>query len=579
MTRFIPTALLLFLTGVAQAAPATPPDLILYKGKILTVDGRFSIRQALAVRDGRILRVGSNQGVLKLKGPRTRLVDLGGKTVMPGLIDSHTHPTSACMTEFDHPIPAMETMNAVLDYVRARAEALDDGEWIVVRQVFITRLKEQRYPTRDELDRAAPRNPVVFSTGPDAALNTLALELSGIDREFAVTDGGPGRAEKDPQTGEPTGILRGMTRYVKMKPAGRQPTEAEQYARLQQLFRDYNATGITAIGDRDASREAIDRYRRMRDRGELPVRISVSHHIDTLGPLAEIQANIRQVAADPLRRPDPLLQIIGIKTFLDGGMLTGSAYMRQPWGISKIYGITDPEYRGVLQIPRERLLPIVRTTVEAGLQFTAHSVGDGAVHQLLDVYEEINRTRPIRPTRPCITHSNFMSREAVEMLPKLGVVVDIQPAWLYLDTRTLAAQFGMDRLRYFQPLASIFAVGGIAGGGSDHMQKIGSLRSINPYNPFLGMWTAITRRAKSFQGRLHPEEALTREQAIRFYTRNNAYLLFREREIGSLETGKRADFIVLDRDILTCPVDAIRTIRPVATYLGGKRMYPHSGAD
>src|SRR5207245_4095755 len=131
--------------------------------------------------------------------------------------------------------------------------------------------------------------------------------------------------------------------------------------------------------------------------------------------------------------------------------------------------------------------------------------------------------------------ANFMSQEAVELLPKLGGVVDIQPIWLYMDTRTLVAQFGYDRLRWFQPLHSIFAVGGIAGGGSDHMQKIGSLRSVNPYNPFLAMWTTITRKAKGYEGQLHPEEALTREQALRFYTINNAYLMFLEEQIGSLE--------------------------------------------
>src|SRR5262249_18291426 len=162
--------------------------------------------------------------------------------------------------------------------------------------------------------------------------------------------------------------------------------------------------------------------------------------IDTIGPIDQIQANIRKVAASPLRQPDPLLRIVGVKTYLDGGMLTGSAYMRQPWGVSRIYGITDPAYPGVLFIPKERLLPIVRTTLDSGLQFTAHSVGDGAVHTLLDVYEEISRERPIRDLRPCITHSNFMSREAVEKLPKLGVVVDIQPIWLYEDTHTLVAQ-------------------------------------------------------------------------------------------------------------------------------------------
>src|SRR5262249_42108757 len=160
----------------------------------------------------------------------------------------------------------------------------------------------------------------------------------------------------------------------------------------------------------------------------------------------------------------PMLRVIGVKTFLDGGMLTGSAYMRQPWGVSRIYAIDDPAYRGLLFISSDKLRAIVQTTVEAGMQFTAHSVGDGAVHALLDVYEELNGKAPIRATRPCLTHSNFMSKEAVEALPRLGVVVDIQPAWLYLDTRTLVAQFGTDRLRYFQPLRSIFAAGGIAGG-------------------------------------------------------------------------------------------------------------------
>ena len=166
-----------------------------------------------------------------------------------------------------------------------------------------------------------------------------------------------------------------------------------------------------------------------------------------------------------------------------------------------------------------------------------------------------------------------MSREAIEQAARLGVVVDIQPAWLYLDTRTLAAQFGYDRLRYFQPLQSLFEAGVIAGGGSDHMQKIGSLRSINPYNPFLGMWVAITRRAKGYDGPLHPEEALTREQAIRFYTINNARLLFLEDQVGSLEAGKLADFVVLDRDLLTCPEDEIRETRALATYLDGKRVF------
>ncbi|HEY8505089.1 MAG TPA: amidohydrolase family protein, partial [Gemmataceae bacterium] len=274
----------------------------------------------------------------------------------------------------------------------------------------------------------------------------------------------------------------------------------------------------------------------------------------------------------------PMLRIVGVKTFLDGGMLTGSAYMRKPWGVSEIYSISDPQYQGLLFIPREKLLKIVEATAEAGLQFTAHSVGDGAVHTLLDVYEELSGKMPLRKTRPCLTHSNFMSKEAVEKCAKLGVVVDIQPAWLYLDTRTLAKQFGEERLRYFQPLRSLFEAGVKVGGGSDHMQKIGSFRSVNPYNPFLGMQTAITRKARWYEGRLHPEEALTREQAVRFYTINNAYLMFLEDQVGSLEPGKLADLIVIDRDILTCPEETIRDTKVLRTYLGGKLVYQADAA-
>jgi len=256
--------------------------------------------------------------------------------------------------------------------------------------------------------------------------------------------------------------------------------------------------------------------------------------------------------------------------FLDGGMLTGSAYMREPWGVSDIYSISDPHYRGVLVIPKERLRPIVRATSQAGLQFTAHSVGDGAVSTLLEVYEEIAREMPIANTRPCITHANFMPAEALRKLPELGVLLDIQPVWLYLDGATLLKQFGNERLRWFQPLKSIFAAGGIVGGGSDHMQKIGSLRSINPYNPFLGMATAVTRKARWLDAPLHPEEALTREQAIRFYTINNANLLFCEDKLGSLEPGKLADVVVLDTDLLTCPADQIGSAKVWRTYLNGR---------
>jgi hypothetical protein len=556
-----------------RPAGAAGPQLIVHDAKVVTVDSGFSIHQAMAVEGNRIVAVGSNDEVLRLKTDKTELLDLNGKMILPGLFDSHVHSVGAAMTEFDHPIPDMETVQDVLNYFKGRAEVLEDGQWIVLQQVFITRLKEQRYPTRAELDAVAPNNPVVFRTGPDASVNTLALKLSGIDQDFRVTDGGTGYAEKDPKTGEPTGILRNLSRYLKSRDAGRKATEKDRYERVLALFKDYSSVGITGICDGSTNEDNLTLYQQMLGKGELPVRISAQYYVDTIGPIEDVQNNIRKVGQHPLRQGGPMLHIIGVKVFLDGGMLTGSAYMSRPWGVSQTYAIDDPNYRGVLFIPKDRLLPLVRTATECGLQFTAHTVGDGAVATLLDVYDEVNKTIPIRDVRHCITHSNFMSPESIEKMARLHVFPLVQPAWLYLDTRTLVGHFGYDRLRYFQPLQSLIAAGAVPAGGSDHMQKVGSLRSNNPYDPFLAMGTAVTRRARWYEGQLHPQEALTREQVIQFYTINCARALFQEKYVGSLQKDKLADFIVLDTDLLTCPADAIRDAKVLRTYADGKLVF------
>lgn len=561
------------LTPFAAPLAAQPPDLIVHHGKIATVDDRFSIVEAMAIRGERIQAVGSNAEILKLSGPATKLVDLQGLTVIPGLCDSHVHASGAALYEYDHPIPEMDTVADVLKYIGSRAESLPDGDWIVVRQVFITRLRDQRYPTRRELDAVSPKNPVMFSTGPDCVCNSLALEQSGIDRDFKITDGKAGQIEKDPATGELTGILRSASRFVKSKSNEKPPSLEDRMQRLKQLFTDYNSVGLTSVADRSAGDDAVTAYSQLKDRGELSCRVFLSYSVNGSGSRKDVETGIQKAADHPLHKYDNRLWLRGIKVFLDGGMLTGSAYMRQPWGKSEIYSITDPEYRGLRFIPQEDLVYMARFALQRELQFTAHSVGDAAVHALIEAYAEVNKDLPVRACRPCITHCNFMSLEAIQQMQKLGVVADLQPAWLWLDGATLRKQFGDERLAYFQPYKTLVEHGVIVGGGSDHMQRIGSLRSVNPYNPFLGMWIALARQPRRTDQPLHPEQALSRELALRLYTINNAYLTFEEREKGSLEMGKLADFVVLKTDLLTCPVDDVRNITVSETYVGGERVY------
>src|SRR5687767_1256787 len=252
-----------FLTLLLPTSLLAQPDLIVHGGKIVTVDEKFSVVEAMSIRHGRIEEVGTRAEILRSRVANTELIDLQGAMVLPGLIDSHTHPGGAAMTEFDHPIPDMETIADVLGYFRQRAKVVPEGQWIDLQQVFITRLREQRYPTRAELDAAAPKHPVIFRTGPDASMNSQGLKLSGIDKSFQIPDGVPGRIEKDAD-GEPTGILRTYANYVKLDISrGKQASEADHLARLTELFKDYNSVGITSIGDRSGESSALARYEKL----------------------------------------------------------------------------------------------------------------------------------------------------------------------------------------------------------------------------------------------------------------------------------------------------------------------------
>ncbi len=576
-TRLVIPLALLLLVGLhlpqrlLAAEPA--PDFIFHSGKVATVDPEFRLVEAFSVRGSRIVATGSSRELLAQAGPETKRVDLAGKFVVPGLIDSHTHSTGAAVYEFDHPLPDFQTVGEVLDYVRARAKVVPEGEWILLSQVFVTRLRDQRFPNRKELDEAAPKHPVAFRTGPDASLNSLALKLSGITREFQITDGLPGRIERD-EAGEPTGIVRSAGRFIKSKSSAKSPTGDEQRNRLRELLHDYNAVGITSIAERGAGNSTIRLYSELRDRNELTCRVFLNWSIDPHGELSKVKEQISAGANHPAHAYNEWVWLRGVKLFLDGGMLTGSAWMREPWGVSQIYSIDDPAYRGTVFVEPERLYEVAKFCLENDLQVTAHAVGDAAVERLVDTYARIAENDfPVRNQRPCVTHCNFMSAAAIDKMAKYGIVADLQPVWLFLDGATLVKQFGDERTRYFQPYRTLAEKGVIVGGGSDHMQKIGGLRSVNPYNPFLGMWTTLKRLPRWTESPLHPEETLDRAAMLKLYTIQNAFVLLDEKNRGSLEPGKLADFAILDRNLLDCPIDDVRETQVLETWVGGKQVF------
>jgi predicted amidohydrolase YtcJ len=273
----------------------------------------------------------------------------------------------------------------------------------------------------------------------------------------------------------------------------------------------------------------------------------------------------------PTGTGDEWVRVGPIKLFVDGGMLNGTAYMRTPWPKGPTHQVTEDDYRGLLFIPPDQLKMVCEEAARRKWQVTAHTAGEAAMDVLLDAYEFADRVAPIKEMRFCITHANFPSRHNLERCKALNVCADVQPAWLYKDGATQLQILGAERMDWFQPYKTWLGYTTI-GGGSDHMIRYDPFEATNPWSPWLGIWVAVTRKLE--RGGVHrPEECLTREQAVRLYTINNAYLHREEKDKGSLEVGKLGDLILIDRNILTCPADDIRGTKVLLTVVDGKVVY------
>jgi predicted amidohydrolase YtcJ len=558
---------------IIPADDADPADLVIHHGKVLTVDGKFTIAEAVAIKGDRILAVGADDTIMKRVGPKTKVIDAHGRNVLPGLYDSHTHPTGAATSEMGEPLPYLQTLDDVFAYIRKKAETTPEGQWIVLRFAFPTRLKDARFPTRQELDRAAPKHPVLYHAGPAGLVNTMALKVSGVTKDTKNPPNGV--VVKDPKTGEPTGMIRNAYSVLKGVPGDRTPNRDRTEA-LKKLFKLYNSRGLTSIADRNASRDALDLYLALHGKGELTVRVNVARSFNPYGSREEVARRFdalpgKDGLGGPTGKGGVWVRIGPIKFFLDGGTLNGTAYMRQPWPRGDTYQIVEDDYRGLLFVSPEQAKIVAEEAARRKWQVTAHCAGEGAMDVLLDAYEYANRQTPIKDLRFCITHANYPSPRNLERCRQLGVCADVQPAWLYKDGATLARVLGPDRIRWFQPYKSWLKYTTI-GGGSDHMIKYDPLQATNPWDPWLGIEVAVTRVTER-NGVLVPEECLSREEALRLYTINNAYLHHEEKDKGTLEPGKLADLIIIDRDYLTCPARTIRETRVLTTVVGGRVVF------
>ena len=341
------------------------------------------------------------------------MIDAKGKTVMPGLYDSHTHPTGAAPSENDEEIPYLKSLDDVFSYIRKKTKELDDGDWITLRFAFPTRLKEGRFPTLAELDEVAPKHPVYYNAGPASMANSMALKVSGVTKD--TPNPRTGVIVKDPKTGELTGMLRNSAGVLKITPnktkgikKAKAPSQREA---LKHLFALYNSYGLTSISDRSASRGGFNQYHDLLDKGELTVRINVCPNYNPRGTREDIVRALEALPGKdgkfgPTKTGGVWIRIGPIKFFLDGGMLNGTAYMRQPWPKGPNYQITEDDYRGLLFTSLEEAKILAEEAARRKWSVTAHTAGEGAMDVLLDAYEFADRIVPIKDLRFCITQTS-----------------------------------------------------------------------------------------------------------------------------------------------------------------------------
>jgi predicted amidohydrolase YtcJ len=545
---------------VACTAPSTVPDneaadLVLYNGKVVTVDSAFSIAHAVAIRGDRIVAVGDDARVQALAGARTRRIDLAGRTVIPGLMDGHLHNAGGGPGVA---LAGVRTIDELLAAVESRAKAAQPGEIVVSNSDWHeAQLKEKRLPHRRELDRVAPRNPVVLVRGGhEFILNSAALEHWNVSKGTASPPGGEIGHDADGElNGELVDTARGL---VKLPPPPKLTAEG-----IEAQMRLLNSVGLTSVripGSFQFGGDILAPYRMFQElkaKGQLTMRVNYLMRIFDFSSVEKVKATIASWNVKP-DEGDEWLRIGGMKTLVDGGFEGG--HMREPY--AEPFG-RGGKFKGIEVVPPSLYVPVVLELNRQGWRVATHAVGDAAVDQVLAAYEAADKERSIRDRRWAIEHLFIGRPDHYPRIRALGVVVSAQDH-LYLAAPSMANYWGRARAEQVTPVRTFLDEKLLVAGGTDS--------PVIPYNPFWAMYHFVTRDTIS-DGVYGANQRITREEALRIYTINNARLTFEENIKGSLEPGKLADLVILSADFLTVPERAIQSIKPVATMVGGRFVF------
>ncbi len=529
-------------------------DLVLANGNIYTVHDKQPKAEAIAVKGDRIVFVGSNEDAKKFHA--AKVIDLRGRTLVPGLTDSHCHIFGIGEREMRLNLEGTNTLGDFLNKVKARVAQTSTGKWITGRGWIETFWKPSKFPTRQDLDKIAPDNPVFFTRadGHASVANSAALRIAKIDRNTPDPFGG----QILKSSGEPNGMLLDNAQELVSRNIPK-PTEAEREEALLRGINREIGLGWCEIQNAGSDSEDIDLLRKDFEAGKIKIRFINAVY----GPGKDAQNFLREGAT--INAFDHHFTQRTIKVIFDGALGSRGAALLKPYSDA-------PDTSGYLTEKPEELKPMFEEALRSGIQVETHAIGDRANRLILDLYEQAFKAVPpnarkIREPRWRVEHAQIVDPVDIPRFAKLGVIPSMQPSHAISDLFFALSRLGIDRLAAAYAWQSFLKSGSIICGGSDAPVERGE--------PMIEFYAAVARksiRGESAEG-WHPEQAVSREQALKMFTIWPAYGVFEENDKGSIEVGKLADFTVLSQDILKIPEPEILKSRCVMTMIGGEVVF------